>query len=137
MSEIDWERLIEIALDVRERAYAPYSNYRVGAALLTQDGQIFSGCNVENASYPVCLCAEQAAIGAAMSAGCREFTALVVATPGDRAAPPCGKCRQALNEFAPDLPIVLITPGGARDEWKLSDLLPGAFGPKTLSEGRG
>ena len=136
MSNIDWEPLIKAALKVRKKAYAPYSKYRVGAALRADRGRIFAACNVENASYPVCICAEQVAIGAAVSAGCRQFQALVVATPGPRPAPPCGMCRQALSEFGPTMPVLLVTPEGVQEEWTLADLLPGAFQADTLKAGR-
>jgi cytidine deaminase len=131
---MNWESLIEAALEVRQRAYAPYSGYFVGAALLCADGTIHVGCNVENASYPVGFCAERSALAAAVSAGHRELLALVIATPGPTPGTPCGMCRQALNELAPDLPILLVTPGGARQEHTLSELLPGSFGPAMLRE---
>ena len=132
--EIEWKPLIKAALEARERAYARYSGYKVGAALATKDGPVFQGCNVENAAYPICLCAERAALGAAVSAGFQAFTALAIATGGDRPGTPCGMCRQALSEFARDLPIMLVTPTGARDEWTLTQLLPGSFGPDMLEE---
>jgi cytidine deaminase len=131
---MNWEPLIEAALEVRQRAYAPYSGYFVGAALLCADGTIHVGCNVENASYPVGFCAERSALAAAVSAGRREHLAIVIATPGPTPGTPCGMCRQALNELAPDLPILLVTPGGARQEHTLSELLPGSFGPAMLRE---
>jgi len=106
----------------------------VGAALLGADGKIYSGCNLENASYPVGLCAERAALATAVSAGCQEFDALVIATAGPMPGTPCGMCRQALNEFSPTLPMLLITPGGTRQEYTLDDLLPGSFGPEMLRE---
>ncbi len=150
MSAIDWDPLVEAALEVRLRAYAPYSNYRVGAALLGANGKIYVGCNVENAAYPVCICAERAALASAVSLGCREFDALVVATEGDPPAAPCGVCRQALNEFAPEIPIQLVTTsrrstqlylpdifGGAapkRQQMSLNQLLPHSFGPSDLDD---
>lgn len=137
MSDLDWEPLVEAAIEARARAYAPYSGYRVGAALLTVDGQIVSGCNVENASYPVGLCAERSALAAAVSAGHRRFAAIVVATAGDRPAPPCGMCRQALTEFEPSLPVLGVTPEGVRVLWNLSELLPGAFRSSALEDGQG
>lgn len=150
MSSIDWDPLIEAALDVRQRAYAPYSKYKVGAALLGADGTIYTGCNVENAAYPVCLCAEHAAIASAVSQGCREFEALVVATAGDQPGPPCGVCRQALREFSPDLAILLVTtsrrqaqltlpalfgpPTPEQSTHTLPELLPHSFGPSMLDD---
>lgn len=136
MTSVDWEPLVEAAIEARSRAYAPYSGYRVGAALLTADSRIVAGCNVENASYPVGLCAERAALAAAVSAGHRRFAAIVVATAGDRPAPPCGMCRQALAEFEPSLPVLGVTPGGVRELWSLSDLLPGAFRSAALEGGQ-
>lgn len=129
---MDWEPLIEAALEVRRNAYTPYSGYMVGAALLGADGRIYSGCNLENASYPVGLCAERAALATAVSAGCREFEALVIATSGPQPGTPCGMCRQALNELAPTLLMLLVTPGGSRQEHTLDELLPGSFGPDML-----
>jgi cytidine deaminase len=150
VSDIDWDALIEAALEVRLRAYAPYSNYLVGAALLGADGTVYVGCNVENAAFPVCICAERSALVAAVSAGCREFQALVVATTGDPPAAPCGVCRQALNEFAPELPIQLVTSGRTstqlylpdlfgeptprREQLSLAQLLPRSFGPSNLDD---
>jgi cytidine deaminase len=149
-SAVDWDALVEAALEVRLRAYAPYSNYLVGAALLGIDGKVYTGCNVENAAYPVCLCAEHAAIACAVSAGCREFTRLVVATAGDEPGPPCGVCRQALREFAPNIEIMLVTTSKRRAQLtlpvlfgpptpelkahRLPDLLPHSFGPSMLDD---
>lgn len=135
MSVLDWEPLVKAALRVRLRAYAPYSGYMVGAALLCRDGKIYTGCNVENASYPVGTCAERVAMGAAVAAGCREPVALVIATPGPKPGTPCGMCRQALSEFAPDLPILLVTPRDVREQWTLEQLMPGIFNRAMLSEG--
>ena len=134
MSGIDWEPLVKAALEVRLNAYTPYSGYMVGAALLGSNGRIYPGCNVENASYPVGLCAERSALATAVSAGCREFDALVIATAGPQPGTPCGMCRQALNELSPKLPMLLVTPGGTREEHALDDLLPGSFGPDMLRE---
>jgi cytidine deaminase len=120
-------KLIQAAIEARQRAYAPYSNFLVGAALLTPDGQIFAGCNVENASYGLTICAERTAVFSAVAAGHQRFERLVIATSGGAA--PCGACRQVLFEFAPDLPILLIdidNPAGAW-ETNVRDLLPGAF----------
>jgi cytidine deaminase len=127
VTKIDWEPLIEAALAVRERAYAPYSKYKVGAALLGEDGRIYIGCNVENAAYPVCLCAEHAAIASAVSQGCRRFRAIVVATAGEQPGPPCGVCRQAMREFSPEIAILLVTTSRQRAQLTLPDL----FGPPT------
>jgi cytidine deaminase len=115
-----------------ERAYAPYSNFRVGAALLGTDGSVVEGCNVENASFPAGICAERAAVAAAVTRGMRSFTALAIATEAELPTPPCGICRQVLMEFAPDLTVLSVTRGGATAQWNLSDLLPAAFTPTSL-----
>jgi cytidine deaminase len=123
--------LITAARDAQTQAYAPYSNFRVGAALEAADGTIFLGCNVENASYGLTICAERAAVCAAISAGVRAFRRAVVASEVDPPAAPCGACRQVLAEFGLDLPI----DGVGRTQavrWRLSELLPDAFGPEQL-----
>jgi cytidine deaminase len=125
--------LIEAAHAARSRAYAPYSRFRVGAALLASDGRIFSGCNVENSSYPAGICAERAALANAVVAGMREFAAIVVSTEASEPTPPCGICRQVLVEFAPNLTIVSVTAGGASLRWSLHDLLPAPFTPQSLA----
>lgn len=127
--------MLAAARAAMERAYAPYSGFRVGAALLTQDGAVFAGCNVENASYPVGLCAERAALAAAVGAGAREFTDLLIVADSPRPCPPCGMCRQALAEFGLDLRVVLVGLGGTESEFRLSDLLPDAFTPGFLTRG--
>ena len=121
------QKIIQAAMDARQRAYAPYSKFLVGAALLTPDGQIFTGCNVENASYGLTICAERAAIFNAVAAGQQRFELLAIATQG--AATPCGACRQVLVEFAPNLPILLIDVNNvaAPLDTNLRELLPGAF----------
>jgi cytidine deaminase len=124
----DWTPLLDAAWTARERAHAPYSHFRVGAALLTQDGLIVAGCNVENAAYPVGLCAERGAISAAVAQGLRPggLVAAVVVTEADRLTPPCGACRQVLAEFAEDLPILLANRRN-RQIHRLPDLLPHSF----------
>ena len=126
-------KLIQLALEVRERAYTPYSNYCVGAALLTTSGKFFTGCNVESAAYPTSMCAERVAVFKAVSEGEREFAAIAVVT--SNGGTPCGACRQVLAEFGLDT-IVLIadTTGKLRQEARLSELLPGAFGPGDLGK---
>lgn len=120
------------ALAVLQRAYAPYSRFRVGAALQSADGSVTIGCNVENSAFPSGLCAEHGALAAAVAAGHRTFERLVVATEAADPTPPCGMCRQALVEFAPGLHVTAITTGGRRAEWSLQDLLPQPFTPASL-----
>jgi len=124
--------LRERAFAAMERAYAPYSKFRVGAALLGTDGSVTEGCNVENASYPATRCAEQTAVGAAVTRGLRTFSAIVIATEADDPTPPCGVCRQVLVEFAPHLQIISVTRRGAEARWTLGELLPAAFTPRWL-----
>jgi cytidine deaminase len=124
--------LVAAALSSRIQAYAPYSKFLVGAALLSEDGRIFTGCNVENASYGLTICAERNAVFAAVAAGCRTFTHIVIATDTPQPTPPCGACRQVLFEFSPNLIIGLATPAGLKSRYTLGELLPGAFGPKSL-----
>ena len=131
MKRIDWRALEEAARSAANQAYCPYSNFRVGAALLADDGRIITGCNIENASYGATLCAERVALAAALAAGIRNFTALVIAAGEQTPAPPCGICRQMLAEFAaPGFPIhcVTLTPGDApAAHHTLGQLLPSAF----------
>ena len=114
-------------------AYAPYSKFRVGAALLADDGTIIAGCNVENASYPAGTCAERVALGAAVASGRQRFKAVAICTEAKEATPPCGICRQALAEFGLGLVVISTTVGGAEARWTLSDLLPHAFTPSQLN----
>lgn len=123
-------RLIEAASDVRLRAYAPYSQYRVGAAVLGDDGVIYGGCNVENASYGLCLCAERVAVGAAVAGGCNKPEAIAIVTTDGGS--PCGACRQVLVEFNPDMKVILAAvPGdGNQDICRVTtaaELLPDFF----------
>ncbi len=124
--------LHDAAVGAMGHAYAPYSGFRVGAALVTADGTVFSGCNVENSAFPAGTCAERGALAAAVVAGHRSFTHIVIATEAEVPTSPCGICRQALSEFAPSLDIVSITTAGARAHWSLSDLLPHPFTPQSL-----
>jgi len=121
------------ALGVMPRAYAPYSQFRVGAALVGTDGRIFTGCNVENSAHPAGICAERSALAAAVAAGVTEFAMLVIASEADEPTPPCGMCRQALVEFAPALPITSCTSRGGEATWTLATLLPHPFTPAALT----
>lgn len=124
--------LRERAAAAMERAYAPYSGFKVGAALLGSDGSVSDGCNVESAAYPAGMCAERAALAAAVARGVRSFRAIAIVTSADAPTPPCGMCRQALVEFSPQLDVVSFTRSGAEAVWTLSDLLPHAFTPQSL-----
>lgn len=126
-------RLIQLASQARERAYAPYSNYQVGAALVTSSGNIFTGCNVESAAYPTSMCAERVAVFKAVSEGERQFLAIAVVTRNG--GTPCGACRQVLAEFGLDtLVLIADAEGKLNQEARLSDLLPGAFTPRDLNQ---
>ncbi len=122
---------MRLALKARENAYAPYSKFQVGAAVETDRG-VFTGCNVENASYGLTMCAERVALGAAVAAGARVL--LAVAVVGDTPAPivPCGACRQVLREFGPDARVILANLADGRDETTVEALLPRSFGPEDL-----
>jgi len=133
LSDEESRLLIELAIEARRRAYAPYSNYQVGAALRTKSGRVYTGCNVENAAYPTGMCAERVAVFKAVSEGEREFEVLAVAT--SNGGFPCGGCRQVLAEFGLDT-LVLIADGQGHllQETTVAELLPGAFKPKDLQE---
>jgi cytidine deaminase len=120
------EALVASAREARENAYAPYSKYKVGAAILTRSGNVYTGCNVENATFGATICAERTAIVKMVSEGAREPIACVVATGGAKPGSPCGICRQVLAEFAEEMPVVLVA-GRARRETTLAALLPDAF----------
>ena len=115
------------------KAYAPYSKFRVGAAVLTGSGRIFAGCNVENASYGLCNCAERTAIFSAVAAGEKKITCVAVYTPTKTATAPCGACRQVINEFGPAARVISFCAGRDRLDVTLDALLPGAFGPADLA----
>lgn len=125
--------LAELAYSMLDKSYCPYSHFPVGAALLCADGSVFTGCNVENAAYGSAICAERTALVKAVSEGHREFVKLAVVGRGEGPCWPCGSCRQVLNEFAPDLEI--IVGNGAKELFTttLSQLLPHSFGPHSLS----
>lgn len=129
------DELIEQAKAARLRAYAPYSKFFVGAAVLTRDGRVFTGCNVENASYGLCNCAERTALFAAITAGCRpgDFTHLAVVADTDTPCAPCGACRQVMFELGgAGLVVLQSNLQGATSSATLGELLPGAFGPASL-----
>lgn len=129
---IEMVALRERATGAMDRAYAPYSNFKVGAALLASDGSITEGCNVENASYPAGLCAERGALAGAIARGSRNFEAIVIVTDAEEPTPPCGICRQVLEEFSPHMLVVSYTRGGREARWTLDELLPKAFTPQSL-----
>ena len=125
------QKLIDSSLAARHWAYAPYSNYQVGAALLTSSGKIYDGVNVENAAYPTSICAERVAVFKAVSEGERKFTTLAVAS--NNGGTPCGACRQVLSEFGQDIKVLIVNGEGVvEQETTIAELLPGAFGPQDL-----
>jgi cytidine deaminase len=118
------QQLLNKSIDVAKRAYAPYSKFLVGAVLVGKDGRIFEGCNVENISFGLTICAERNAVFAAVAAGCRDFEKVVIAADTADPASPCGACRQVLAEFNPDMKVVLGTFAGMINSYQLSELLP-------------
>lgn len=128
------ESLLALARQAMERAYVPYSHFPVGAALLSADGRIFQGCNVENASFGLTNCAERTAVYKAVSEGAKEFSAIAIACAGSSASWPCGACRQVLCEFAPQIRVLVTWGNGSVAKAKLTELLPHSFGPKDLEK---
>lgn len=127
------QQLIDGAFAAQERAYVPYSEFRVGAAALDEQGRIFSGCNIENASYGAANCAERTAIFCAVAAGARQIRMLAVITDDEDYARPCGICRQVIREFAaPDFLLLALKPDGSYIELAMEDILPFSFGPEQL-----
>ncbi len=127
-------QLLDAAREARERAIAPYSNYKVGAALRTASGAIVTGCNIENASFGLTMCAERVALLKALSEGERAFTAVAVVTAGKKPGSPCGPCRQLLWEFCGDITVTLATIDGDSQTFHMRDLLPEPFDGKMLEE---
>ncbi len=125
-----WADLLQKAIEAMEFSYSPYSHYRVGAALLTKNGAVITGCNIENSAYTAAICAERTAISKAVSQGERDFVAIAVATVNGGA--PCGVCRQVMREFAPDLTVIIGDDSGQYQVLTLVDLLPHSFGPENL-----
>jgi cytidine deaminase len=121
------DQLVESAARARENAYAPYSNFKVGAALLASSGRVFTGCNVENATYGLTVCAERVALWKAISEGEREFTRIAVVTESHRPASPCGACRQLLWEFCGDIELILASTRGFKETRRLAQLFPLPF----------
>lgn len=126
------EQLIAAATKAREMAYVPYSNYKVGAALLGKSGRIYTGCNVENASYGASICAERTALVKAISEGEREFSMIAVVTDSPKPSSPCGICRQVLYEFGPEIRLILANLQGDSFETSIAEYLPDGFGPHDL-----
>jgi cytidine deaminase len=124
--------LRERAFAVMERAYAPYSNFKVGAAILATDGSVTEGCNVENAAFPSGICAERAALSCGVARGNQSFEAILIATEAEEPTPPCGMCRQVLEEFSPHMLVISVTRDGRQARWTLDELLPKAFTPESL-----
>jgi len=126
-----YETLLEMAYEATNKSYAPYSNFRVGAALLTEDGKVFTGCNIECASFGGTNCAERTAVFKAVSEGYKTFKAIAVVSAGESFTYPCGICRQVLNEFAPDIDIILDDHGTMK-VINLKEMLPYSFGPNDI-----
>ncbi|UCZ54504.1 cytidine deaminase [Bacillus shivajii] len=125
--------LISEAKKAREKAYVPYSKFPVGAALLSEDGQIYHGCNIENAAYSMCNCAERTAIFKAVSDGVRQFKAIAVVADTEGPVSPCGACRQVISELMdPKAQVILTNLNDEISEWTVEEILPGAFSPKDL-----
>lgn len=128
VNEIPWEALFEAAQTAQGRAHAPYSKFPVGAAILGDDGRIYAGCNVENASYGLGVCAERNAIGRAVVEGAKKVIAVAIVANAARPTPPCGACRQVISEFAePSVPVRYRSPAGKEGRYTVGELLPDAF----------
>ncbi|TET80184.1 cytidine deaminase [candidate division TA06 bacterium] len=125
---MDEQELIRMAHKAREKAYAPYSKFKVGAALLTKTDRVYTGSNVENKSYGLTVCAERNAVSAAISDGERDFVAIVISSTSKPPAPPCGACRQVLKEFSGDIKVIMVNAAGDRKIRTVAELLPEPFG---------
>lgn len=127
------EKLMELAKEGREKAYVPYSKFKVGAALLTTEGKVYKGCNIENSGYSMTNCAERTAMFKAVSEGERDFAAIAIVADTEGPCSPCGACRQVISEFcAPNMPVYLTNMKGDVQETTVKELLPGAFSPEDL-----
>lgn len=125
---MDWTELLQTATATRELAYCPHSNFQVGSAILTEDGKVFAGCNVENRTFGLTVCAERVATLSAVAKGHRRLAAVAVVTDTEPPSPPCGQCLEVLTEFGhSDLPVLLANLDGTRKEYRLGDLLPHPF----------
>ncbi len=129
------DQLIQAAAKAREKSYSPYSKFAVGAAILTASGKVFTGCNVENRSFRLTICAEQSAVAAAVSAGEKDFVKIAVVTGLARPAMPCGACRQTLGEFSSDVEVITANTDGIRETTTLAELLPHPFEGMEDSDG--
>ncbi|MEX1308628.1 MAG: cytidine deaminase [Eubacteriales bacterium] len=132
---MDYQQLIKKADEVKQNAYAPYSHFRVGAALLTKSGKIYTGCNVENASYTPTICAESSAIVQAVSEGEQEYVAIAVISDSEDYTSPCGVCRQRIFEFGSDIEVIMANRDGEYKTYKISELLPEGFNKDSLLKG--
>jgi cytidine deaminase len=126
------QKMRDAALAALKNAYCPHSKFPVGAAVLSAEGEIFAGCNVENASFGLTMCAERNAIFQAVAKGYRNLRAVVVVTPTARPTPPCGACRQVINEFNPEADVFIFGQDDTAEQFKMSELLPAAFGPRNI-----
>ncbi len=134
LSQNEVDQLLARAAEARKAAYVPYSRFPVGAALRSEDGTVYTGCNVENASYGLTICAERNAVAHAVAEGARRFDAIAVVT--ENGVTPCGMCRQVLAEFGPTMTVIVADAAGNRRIYNMAELLPAAFTPAQLEEGR-
>lgn len=130
------KRLVQIARKARDRAYAPFSRFKVGAAIVAQDGRVFTGCNIENATYGLTICAERVAIFKAVSEGANRFQQIAVVAAAKQLTPPCGACRQIIWEFCGDIPVVLSNLEGKTEQFQMSKLFPRPFDQSFLKKKR-